>query len=197
MWWSGGTSGRAGYHQLRDGGGTMGEDDCAACQDDLCWLQLEDFRMLLIKTIDPSRITPYLRQCQVLINQSAPLGEPAGFSLVVLWSGDQRALLDTLQRTGVKSYTAFLESLELDYPDLYPTRPSIERLLIISGCFSDTAGESGLTQFLMSELNRLQRALQDQRRCRQQACSVAKEQVCMAIYMEANQTHQILNFKSC
>lgn len=34
-------------------------------EDDLSWLQLDDFRMLLIKTIDPSRITPYLRQCQV------------------------------------------------------------------------------------------------------------------------------------
>lgn len=29
------------------------------------------------------------------------------------------ALLDILQRTGVKGYTAFLESLELDYPQLY------------------------------------------------------------------------------
>lgn len=37
------------------------------CEDDLCWLQLDDFRMLLIKTIEPSRITPYLRQCQVLL----------------------------------------------------------------------------------------------------------------------------------
>lgn len=37
------------------------------CEDDLCWLQLDDFRMLLIKTIDPSRITPYLRQCQVTL----------------------------------------------------------------------------------------------------------------------------------
>lgn len=29
------------------------------------------------------------------------------------------ALLDILQRTGVKGYTAFLESLELDYPQVY------------------------------------------------------------------------------
>lgn len=28
-------------------------------------------------------------------------------------------LLDILQRTGVKGYEAFLESLELDYPDVY------------------------------------------------------------------------------
>lgn len=45
-------------------------------EDDLCWLQLEDFRMLLIKNIEPSRITPYLRQCQVLLCTS-----PTGCSL--------------------------------------------------------------------------------------------------------------------
>lgn len=43
-------------------------------EDDLCWLQLEDFRMLLIKNIEPSRITAYLRQCQVLL--IAPLPRP-------------------------------------------------------------------------------------------------------------------------
>lgn len=41
----------------------------------------------------------------------------------------------------------------------------------------DTGGESALTQFLMTEVSRLQRAMQDERRRRQQACSVAKEQV--------------------
>lgn len=46
----------------------------------------------------------------------------------------------------------------------------------LSAC-SDTAGESGLTQFLMSELSRLQRALQEERRRRQQAYSAAKDQV--------------------
>lgn len=34
--------------------------------DEECWMQLDDFRMLLIKTIEPSRIIPYLRQCRVL-----------------------------------------------------------------------------------------------------------------------------------
>lgn len=35
-------------------------------ENDECWARLEDYRMLLIKTIEPSRITPYLRQCKVL-----------------------------------------------------------------------------------------------------------------------------------
>lgn len=34
--------------------------------DDECWSALESFRVKLISVIDPSRITPYLRQCKVL-----------------------------------------------------------------------------------------------------------------------------------
>ncbi|XP_054867649.1 caspase recruitment domain-containing protein 9 isoform X5 [Amphiprion ocellaris] len=145
----------------------------AVCEDDLCWLQLEDFRMLLIKTIDPSRITPYLRQCQVISaeDEEQLFNDPA----LVVRRRKVGALLDTLQRTGVKGYTAFLESLELDYPDLYRRITGKEPNKTFS-ILIDTAGESGLTQFLMSELSRLQRALQDERRRRQQVCSVAKEQ---------------------
>ncbi|XP_051806843.1 caspase recruitment domain-containing protein 9 isoform X2 [Acanthochromis polyacanthus] len=145
----------------------------AVCEDDLCWLQLEDFRMLLIKTIDPSRITPYLRQCQVISaeDEEQLFNDPA----LVVRRRKVGALLDTLQRTGVKGYTAFLESLELDYPDLYQRITGKEPNKTFS-ILIDTAGESGLTQFLMSELSRLQRALQAERRRRQQACSVAKEQ---------------------
>lgn len=38
-------------------------------EDDECWARLEDYRMLLIKIIEPSRITPYLRQCKVLSSE--------------------------------------------------------------------------------------------------------------------------------
>lgn len=34
--------------------------------DEICWNNLENFRVKLISVIDPSRITPYLRQCKVL-----------------------------------------------------------------------------------------------------------------------------------
>ncbi|XP_054586344.2 caspase recruitment domain-containing protein 9 isoform X1 [Nothobranchius furzeri] len=142
-------------------------------EDDLCWLQLDDFRMLLIKTIDPSIITPYLRQCQVISaeDEEQLFNDPT----LILKRRKVGALLDILQRTGVKGYTAFLESLELDYPKLYSRITGKEPNKTFS-ILIDTAGESGLTQFLMSELTRLQRALQDERRRRQQACSVAKEQ---------------------
>ncbi|XP_062237175.1 caspase recruitment domain-containing protein 9 isoform X2 [Platichthys flesus] len=142
-------------------------------EDDFCWLQLDDFRMLLIKTIEPSRITPYLRQCQVICaeDEEQLFNDPA----LVIRRRKVGALLDILQRTGVKGYTAFLESLELDYPQLYSRITGKEPNKTFS-ILIDTAGESGLTQFLMSELSRLQRALQEERRRRQMACSVAKEQ---------------------
>ncbi|XP_078101391.1 caspase recruitment domain-containing protein 9-like isoform X2 [Sander vitreus] len=142
-------------------------------EDDLCWLQLDDFRMLLIKTIEPSRITPYLRQCQVISaeDEEQLFNDPS----LVIRRRKVGALLDILQRTGVKGYTAFLESLELDYPQLYSRITGKEPNKTFS-ILIDTAGESGLTQFLMSELSRLQRALQEERRRRQQACSAAKEQ---------------------
>lgn len=142
-------------------------------EDDLCWLQLDDFRMLLIKNVDPSRITPYLRQCQVISaeDEEQLFNDPT----LVIRRRKVGALLDMLQRTGMKGYTAFLESLELDYPQLYSRITGKEPNKTFS-ILIDTAGESGLTQFLMSELSRLQRVLQDERRRRQQACSVAQEQ---------------------
>ncbi|CAN9512819.1 unnamed protein product [Ophioblennius macclurei] len=146
--------------------------DCPT-EDDLCWLQLDDFRMMLIKNIEPSRITPYLRQCQVIsAEDEEQLFQDPSLAIRRRRVG---ALLDMLQRTGVKGYTAFLESLELDYPQLYSRitgkEPNKKFSMLI-----DTAGESALSAFLMSELSRLQRALQYERRRRQQACAVAKQQ---------------------
>lgn len=34
--------------------------------EDACWSALEGFRVKLISAIDPARVTPYLRQCNVL-----------------------------------------------------------------------------------------------------------------------------------
>ncbi|CAK6980687.1 hypothetical protein L3Q82_023465 [Scomber scombrus] len=145
----------------------------SVCEDDLCWLQLDDFRMLLIKNIEPSRITPYLRQCQVISaeDEEQLFNDPS----LVIRRRKVGALLDILQRTGVKGYTAFLESLELDYPQLYSRITGKEPNKTFS-ILIDTAGESGLTQFLMSELSRLQRMLQNERQRRQQACSAIKDQ---------------------
>lgn len=59
-------------------------------EDDLCWLQLEDFRMLLIKNIEPSRITPYLRQCQVLLCSASSGCSLSSIDWNLSVSGDHR-----------------------------------------------------------------------------------------------------------
>ncbi|XP_056313016.1 caspase recruitment domain-containing protein 9 isoform X3 [Danio aesculapii] len=142
-------------------------------EDDECWARLEDYRMLLIKTIEPSRITPYLRQCKVLSSEDEEqiYNDPS----LVIRRRKVGVLLDILQRTGLKGYEAFLESLELDYPDVYRKITGKEPARVFS-VLIDTAGECGLTQFLMSEVSRLQKLAQDERRARLEASAQVKEQ---------------------
>ncbi|XP_051518308.1 caspase recruitment domain-containing protein 9 isoform X3 [Myxocyprinus asiaticus] len=143
-------------------------------EDDECWARLEDYRMLLIKTIEPSRITPYLRQCKVLSSEDEEqiYNDPS----LVIRRRKVGVLLDILQRTGLKGYEAFLESLELDYPDVYRKITGKEPARVFS-ILIDTAGECGLTQFLMSEVSRLQKLAQDERRARREMSAQAEEQL--------------------
>uniref|UniRef100_A0A8C3JY27 CARD domain-containing protein n=1 Tax=Calidris pygmaea TaxID=425635 RepID=A0A8C3JY27_9CHAR len=85
--------------------------------DETCWNNLENFRVKLISVIDPSRITPYLRQCKVISHddEEQVLNDPS----LVMRKRKAGVLLDILQRTGQKGFEAFLESLELYYPQLY------------------------------------------------------------------------------
>ncbi|XP_007243985.2 caspase recruitment domain-containing protein 9 isoform X2 [Astyanax mexicanus] len=141
-------------------------------EDEECWIRLENHRMILIKTIEPSRIIPYLRQCKVLNSEDEEqiYNDPS----LVVRRRKVGVLLDILQRTGLKGYVAFLESLELDYPQLYQKITGKEPSRVFS-ILIDTAGESGLTQFLMNEVTRLQNALQDERRSRLEAAARAAE----------------------
>ncbi|NWW81342.1 CARD9 protein, partial [Climacteris rufus] len=129
--------------------------------DEICWNNLENFRVKLLAVMDPSRITPYLRQCKVLSpdDEEQVLTDP---SLV----GRKRkagVLLDILQRTGHKGFEAFMESLELYYPQLYKKITGKEPSRVFS-MIIDTAGESGLSQVLMNEIMKLQSAVQEERR---------------------------------
>lgn len=126
--------------------------------EDECWSTLEGFRVKLISTIDPSRITPYLRQCKVLNpdDEEQVLSDPS----LVTRKRKAGVLLDILQRTGHKGYVAFLESLELYYPQLYKKVTGKEPARVFS-MIIDASGESGLTQLLMSEVTKLQKKVQD------------------------------------
>ncbi|NXJ81542.1 CARD9 protein, partial [Trogon melanurus] len=129
--------------------------------DEACWNNLENFRVKLISVIDPSRITPYLRQCKVISHddEEQVLNDPS----LVIRKRKAGVLLDILQRTGRKGFEAFLESLELYYPQLYKKITGKEPSRVFS-MIIDTAGESGLSQLLMSEIAKLQSAVQEERR---------------------------------
>ncbi|XP_069871155.1 caspase recruitment domain-containing protein 9 isoform X1 [Dipodomys merriami] len=126
--------------------------------EDECWSTLESFRVKLISVIDPSRITPYLRQCKVLNpdDEEQVLSDPN----LVTRKRKVGVLLDILQRTGHKGYVAFLESLELYYPQLYKKVTGKEPARVFS-MIIDASGESGLTQLLMTEVMKLQKKVQD------------------------------------
>ncbi|KAM6316216.1 caspase recruitment domain-containing protein 9 isoform 2-T2 [Podargus strigoides] len=129
--------------------------------DDTCWNNLEDFRVKLISVIDPSRLTPYLRQCKVISHddEEQVLNDPS----LVMRKRKAGVLLDILQRTGQKGFEAFLESLELYYPQLYKKITGKEPSRVFS-MIIDTAGESGLSQLLMNEIMKLQSSVQEERR---------------------------------
>ncbi|KAM8796570.1 caspase recruitment domain-containing protein 9 [Eudromia elegans] len=129
--------------------------------DETCWNNLENFRVKLISVIDPSHITPYLRQCQVISHDDEEqiLNDPS----LVMRKRKAGVLLDILQRTGRKGFEAFLESLELYYPQLYKMITGKDPSRVFS-MIIDTAGESGLSQLLMNEITKLQSTVQEERR---------------------------------
>ncbi|XP_005231294.1 caspase recruitment domain-containing protein 9 isoform X5 [Falco biarmicus] len=129
--------------------------------DETCWNNLENFRVKLISVIDPSRITPYLRQCKVISHddEEQVLNDPS----LVMRKRKAGVLLDILQRTGHKGFEAFLESLELYYPQLYKKITGKEPSRVFS-MIIDSAGESGLSQLLMNEIMKLQSTVQEERR---------------------------------
>ncbi|XP_053552103.1 caspase recruitment domain-containing protein 9 isoform X1 [Bombina bombina] len=130
-------------------------------ENEECWQKLENYRVKLISVIDPNRITPYLRQCQVINSddEEQVFNDPS----LVIRKRKVGMLLDILQRTGCKGYGAFLESLELYYPHLYKKITGCEPSRVFS-MIIDTAGESSLTQLLMNEMLKLQQVIQEERR---------------------------------
>uniref|UniRef100_A0A670KER6 Caspase recruitment domain family member 9 n=1 Tax=Podarcis muralis TaxID=64176 RepID=A0A670KER6_PODMU len=126
-----------------------------------CWNNLENYRVKLISVVDPSRITPYLRQCKVINHDDEEqiLNDPS----LVIRKRKAGVLLDILQRTGQKGFVAFLESLELYYPQLYKKITGNEPTRVFS-MIIDTAGESSLTELLMSEISKLQNVVREERR---------------------------------
>ncbi|XP_017272003.1 caspase recruitment domain-containing protein 11 isoform X2 [Kryptolebias marmoratus] len=120
---------------------------------DAMWDQVECKRYELCRGITPAKLTPYLRQCKVLDEQD----EDEILNSLLLHAKANRTsrLLDILRTKGGQGYVAFLESLEFYYPELYKLVTGEEPTRRFSTIVVEE-GQEGLTQFLMSEVVKLQ-----------------------------------------
>ncbi|KAM6905367.1 caspase recruitment domain-containing protein 11 [Xenentodon cancila] len=120
---------------------------------ELMWEKVECKRYDLCRVISPSKLTPYLRQCKVLDEQDED--EILNSMLLVSKANRTSRLLDILRTKGDRGYVAFLESLELYYPDLYKLVTGKDPTRRFSTIVVEE-GHEGLTQFLMNEVMKLQ-----------------------------------------
>ncbi|XP_040047541.1 caspase recruitment domain-containing protein 11 [Gasterosteus aculeatus] len=117
------------------------------------WEKLECKRYELCRSISPSKLTPYLRQCKVLDEQDED--EILNSMLLVSKTNRTSRLLDILHTKGERGYVAFLESLEFYYPELYKLVTGKAPTRRFSSIVVEE-GHEGVTQFLMNEVMKLQ-----------------------------------------
>ncbi|XP_036409507.1 caspase recruitment domain-containing protein 11 [Megalops cyprinoides] len=132
------------------------ESSCMTLANDneeVLWENVESNRYILSRYLNPSKLTPYLRQCKVIDEQD----EDEVLNSYMLVSRVNRAgrLLDILHTKGQRGYVVFLESLEFYYPDLYKLVTGKEPTRRFSTIVVEE-GHEGLTQFLMNEIIKLQ-----------------------------------------
>ncbi|OWK58908.1 Caspase recruitment domain-containing protein 10 [Lonchura striata] len=121
-------------------------------EEDTLWEKIESARHQLTRSLNPAKLTPYLRQCRVIDEQDEE--EVLNSCRFPCKSNQTGYLMDILRRRGKRGYEAFLESLEFYYPEQYTRltgREPAQRCSMIL----DEEGPEGLTQFLMMEVKKV------------------------------------------
>ncbi|NXE81168.1 CAR10 protein, partial [Cochlearius cochlearius] len=121
-------------------------------EEDTIWEKIESARHQLTRSLNPAKLTPYLRQCRVIDEQDEE--EVLNSCRFPCKSNQTGYLIDVLRRRGKRGYEAFLESLEFYYPEHYTRltgREPVQRCSMIL----DEEGPEGLTQFLMMEVKKV------------------------------------------
>ncbi|NWS38140.1 CAR10 protein, partial [Probosciger aterrimus] len=121
-------------------------------EEDAVWEKIESARHQLTRSLNPAKLTPYLRQCRVIDEQDEE--EVLNSCRFPCKSNQTGYLMDILRRRGKRGYEAFLESLEFYYPEHYTRltgREPAQRCSMIL----DEEGPEGLTQFLMMEVKKV------------------------------------------
>ncbi|KAB0395081.1 hypothetical protein E2I00_003442 [Balaenoptera physalus] len=93
------------------------DSSLTALEEEMLWEMMEDHRCRIVRSICPSRLTPYLRQAKVLdqLDEEEVLHSPR-FTNTAMRVGH---LLDLLKTRGKNGAIAFLESLKFHNPDVY------------------------------------------------------------------------------
>ncbi|XP_047904234.1 caspase recruitment domain-containing protein 10 isoform X2 [Anser cygnoides] len=121
-------------------------------EEDAIWEKIESARHQLTRSLNPAKLTPYLRQCRVIDEQDEE--EVLNSCRFPCKSNQTGYLMDILRRRGKRGYEAFLESLEFYYPEHYTRltgREPAQRCSMIL----DEEGPEGLTQFLLMEVKKM------------------------------------------
>ncbi|XP_068521769.1 caspase recruitment domain-containing protein 10 [Anas acuta] len=121
-------------------------------EEDAIWEKIESARHQLTRSLNPAKLTPYLRQCRVIDEQDEE--EVLNSCRFPCKSNQTGYLMDILRRRGKRGYEAFLESLEFYYPEHYTRltgREPAQRCSMIL----DEEGPEGLTQFLLVEVKKM------------------------------------------
>ncbi|XP_040496008.1 caspase recruitment domain-containing protein 14 [Ursus maritimus] len=148
------------------------ESTLTALDEETLWELLDSHRHRVVRSICPSRLTPYLRQAKVLdqLDEEEVL-HGSRFTNTVMRVGH---LLDLLKTRGKNGAIAFLESLKFHNPDIYTLvtglQPSVD-----FGNFSGLMETSKLTECLAGAIGSLQEELSQEkgqkeallRRCQQ------------------------------
>ncbi|XP_010128031.1 PREDICTED: caspase recruitment domain-containing protein 10, partial [Chlamydotis macqueenii] len=121
-------------------------------EEDTIWEKIESARHQLTRSLNPAKLTPYLRQCRVIDEQDEE--EVLNSCRFPCKSNQTGYLMDILRRRGKRGYEAFLESLEFYYPEHY-TRLTGKEPAQRCSMILDEEGPEGLTQFLMMEVKKV------------------------------------------
>uniref|UniRef100_A0A8C0G207 Caspase recruitment domain family member 10 n=1 Tax=Chelonoidis abingdonii TaxID=106734 RepID=A0A8C0G207_CHEAB len=121
-------------------------------EEEVLWEKIESARHQLTRSLNPAKLTSYLRQCRVIDEQDEE--EVLSSCRFPCKSNRTGHLMDILRCRGKRGYEAFLESLEFYYPEHFTQLTGKEPAQRCS-MILDEEGPEGLTQFLMLEVKKV------------------------------------------
>ncbi|XP_069339056.1 caspase recruitment domain-containing protein 14 isoform X2 [Eulemur rufifrons] len=131
-----------------------------ALDEETLWEMMESHRCKIVRSVCPSRLTPYLRQARVL----GQLDEEEVLHSAQLTNSAMRVghLLDLLKTRGKNGAIAFLESLKFHNPDVYTLVTGLQPDLDFSN-FGGLMETSKLTECLAGAIGSLQEELSQEK----------------------------------